>query len=249
MSRGLDARQILETGAAVLVFAAVFLVRARGNPLQRFLKDSHDLVSFGAGISLAYVFLHVLPALDVVRGAYVESTLIPIWYGGRGIYLLALIGFLAFYSVDNVSSRLRRTAGTGPSQLAFRLQVGGFAAYLWLMGYLVLHTLEDTTRSTLLFAVAIAFHLIGVDHDLRRKHGAPYERIGRFVLAGMSLFGWGIGLLITVPKAVLALLVSFVAGAVIMNSAIIELPSGKDVRVRPFLIGGVLYGAILLPLH
>jgi hypothetical protein len=47
---------------------------------------------------------------------------------------------------------------------------------------------------------------------------------------------------------VLALLVAFVSGAVIMNSAIMELPSGKEGRFVPFMIGGLLYGLILLPL-
>ena len=72
--------------------------------------------------------------------------------------------------------------------------------------------------------------------------------MGRFVLAGSVLAGWGIGLLVTLPEYVLALGMAFISGAVIMNSALMELPSEKDGRFLPFVLGGVLYGLLLLPL-
>jgi len=43
-------------------------------------------------------------------------------------------------------------------------------------------------------------------------------------------------------------LVAFISGAVIMNSAVTELPSEKDGRFGPFLAGGLIYAALLLPL-
>ena len=64
----------------------------------------------------------------------------------------------------------------------------------------------------------------------------------------MVAAGWGLALLFELPPHVLALLVSFVSGAVIMNSAVMELPSEKGGRFLPFVAGGLLYGAILLPL-
>jgi hypothetical protein len=47
---------------------------------------------------------------------------------------------------------------------------------------------------------------------------------------------------------VVALLVAFLSGAVIVNSSLMELPSDKDGRFLPFLAGGLLYALILLPL-
>jgi hypothetical protein len=41
---------------------------------------------------------------------------------------------------------------------------------------------------------------------------------------------------------------AFVAGAIIINSAIMEVPSEKDGRFVPFMTGGLIYGLILLPL-
>ena len=131
---------------------------------------------------------------------------------------------------------------------AFNISIWGFAAYVGLMAYLLVHNLEDTPRSVALFAFAIAVHFLGVDHALREEYGAVYERIGRHVLAAMSLFGWGVGMLVTLPRSILALMIAFISGAVIMNSSITELPSESKGRFLPFMVGGLAYGLILLPL-
>ena len=71
---------------------------------------------------------------------------------------------------------------------------------------------------------------------------AAYERTGRFTLAGMSVLGWGVGLLFALPRYGLALLVAFISGAIIMNSTIMELPSEKDGRFLAFMAGLLGHG-------
>jgi hypothetical protein len=238
----------LITGAAALLFAATFLVGGRVHPLRALIRDRRSIVSFGAGMSAAYVFVHLMPELHGVRRAVVESVSQPLPYEGMGVYFLALVGFLAFYGLEHLRKRLPETGTEGDTGAAFRLHVGGFAAYVWLMGYLLVHNLEETQGSLALYAVAIAFHFLAVDHSLREEHGAAYDRIGRWVLAGMCLLGWVVGLLVALPQPVLALLVAFLSGAIIMNSSVMELPSEKDGRFVPFMLGGMIYGLLLLPL-
>jgi len=247
MAPGLD--RILETGAAALLFAVVFLVGARMHPLRLLLRDHRGSVSFGAGMSVAYVFVHLMPELHSVRSAFVESVSMPLRYEGMAIYYVALVGFLVFYGLDHLSSHLKVAEEEGTVDRAFKLDVGGFAAYVCLMAYLLVHNLEESTVSTAFFAITIAVHFLAVDHSLAGEHGAAYRRIGRFVLAGMSVLGWGLGVLFALPQHVLALLVAFISGAVIMNSTIMELPSDRDGRFLPFVAGGLLYGLILLPLR
>lgn len=241
-------RELLETGAAALLFGATFLVGGRVHPFRVLIRDRRSIISFGAGMSAAYVFVHVMPELHGVRRAFAESVSAPLRYEGMAIYFLALVGFLVFYGLDHLRARLRQSAESEQDGRAFKLHVAGFAAYVWLMGYLLVHNLEETPVSTALYAAAITFHFLAVDHALRDEHGAAYERVGRFVLAGACLLGWGVGLLVALPHFVLALLVAFISGAIIMNSLIMELPSEKDGRFLPFMTGGIVYGLILLPL-
>lgn len=239
---------IIETGAAALLFAATFLIGGRVHPFRSLVRDRRSVVSFGAGMSAAYVFVHLLPELSEVRHQFVESVEAPLRFEGMGIYFLALVGFLVFYGLDHLRGRLRESPDPESSRLSFRLHVGGFAAYAGLMSYLLVHSLGETPASTALYTLAIAFHFLSVENALRREHGAAFDHSGRFMLAGMSVLGWAVGMLFAIPPYALALLVAFLSGAIIMNSLIMELPSEKDGRFLPFVAGGVAYGLLLLPL-
>jgi len=242
-----EPRLMAVTGAAMLLFAVVFLAGGRIHPLQPFVRDRRSAISLGAGVSIAYVFVHLLPELHLARMELVEAVKAPLPFEGAAIYFLALLGFLLFYGLDHLRERVRESAEEeGHAGLSFKLHVGGFAAYVGLMAYLLVQDPQERLALMALYAVTIAIHLLGVDHSLREEHGLAYERTGRYVLAGMSLLGWALGLFWTLPAPVPALLVAFIAGAIIVNSAIMELPSDKDGRFLPFLTGGLVYGALML---
>ena len=238
----------LESFGAALLFCATFLLVGRVRPLRWLARDERSVVSFGAGVAIAYVFVHVMPELNTARRTFAESSSLTLRYEGMSIFYVSLIGFLMFYGLDHLRNRLRVSSETEEVGRAFKISIGGFAAYVGLMAYLLVHNLEDTPRSVALFALAIAVHFLGVDHALREEYGAVYNRRGRYVLAATALLGWGVGMLVTLPRPALALLVAFISGAVIMNSSITELPSESKGRFLPFMFGGLAYGLILLPL-
>lgn len=244
----LEPNTIIETGAAALLFAAVFVVGGRMHPLRALIRDRRSIISFSSGMSAAYVFVHLMPEMHGARQAFAESVSVALRYEGMVVYFFALIGFLTFYGLDHQRARLSESAVGEEDGGAFKLHIGGFAAYVALMSYLMVRNLEETSASTALYAIAFSFHFLTVDHALREEHGTAYERIGRWVLAAMAGLGWAVGLLFALPHHTLALLIAFVSGSVIMNSAIMELPSEKDGRFLPFMIGGLLYGLILVPL-
>jgi hypothetical protein len=239
----------LVTGAAALLFAATFLFLGRVHPLLARVRDPRGIVSFGAGMSAAYVFVHLMPKLHAARRALVESVSMRLRFEGMAIYYLALVGFLVFYGLNGLRAYLKEAArDEGKAGLAFKLDVGGFATYVLVVAYLLVHHLEGSKVSTVLFAVPIVFHFLSVDHSLRTEHGATYDRIGRPLLAGMCIAGWGIGVLVALPQAAVAMVVAFVSGAIIMNNAIIELAAEREGRFLPFMVGGLVYGLMLLPL-
>jgi hypothetical protein len=244
----IESALIAETGAAALLFAATFLMAGSLHPFRSLVHDRRSIVSFGAGVATAYVFVHVMPELHVARTAFAESTSIVLRYEGMAIYYVALIGFLVFYGLDHLRKHLRQPDGAERDGTAFKVHIGGFAAYVWLMSYLLVRGMGEEVAETGLFAFAMTVHFIGVDHSLREEHGAQYQRIGRFILAAMALLGWATGMLIALPHGAVALLVAFISGAVILNSTIMELPPESDGRFVPFLCGGLIYGLFLLPL-
>ena len=244
--------ELLRTGLVALLFAAIF---AFGGPLQplRGALGGRGVISFGAGMSAAYVFVHVMPELHGAREALNEARPGLRWQG-MATYFVALLGFLAFYALGHRRHRGsaeaagRAEAPGNPEEGGYGLKLAGFAIYVWLLGYLLVRSFEDSGTSTLLFALAIGGHLLSVLHAFAREHAGRFLRRGRYVLAAMAPLGWGAGVLLGLPPALTALLVAFVSGAVIVNSAVTELPTESGGRLGPFLLGGLLYGVILLPL-
>jgi hypothetical protein len=239
---------VVATGAAAVLFAGTFLCGGRVYPLRSLVRDRRSLISFSSGIATAYVFVHVMPELASMRREFAESASMPLRYGGIAIYLVAMIGFLLYYGLDRLHRHLQEGENEADRVLAFQLHLGGFAAYVFLMGYLLVNNLRDTATATLLFALAISVHFLGIDHSLREQHSMKYERFGRYLLAAMALAGYTVGHLLEFGALVLALAVAFVSGAIIMNSMIAELPPEKDGRFMPFMAGGMLYGLVLVPM-
>ena len=241
----LDPQSIAVSGAAMLLFAGVFLAGGRVHPLQSFFRDRRSALSFGAGISIAYVFVRVLPELHEARLDVVAAVRAPLPFEGAIVYYMALLGFMTFYSLDHLRRRSGESGEEGRERAAFRFHLGGFAAYVALLSYLLVQDSPDSIGLTALYAVTIAVHLLGIDHSLREEYGAAYDGSGRFLLAGMSLLGWIAGLFGVLPALVLPALMALISGAIIVNSATMELPPEKDGRFMPFVTGGMMYGILL----
>jgi len=246
--RGFESAELVGTAIAALLFGMTFLLRL-GSYSWRFRFKSHRAVlSFGAGMSIAYVFVHMIPSLNEARLSFVESVSFPLIYEGMAIYFLSLLGFLVFYGIDQqVDLEYARTS-QGKAGLAFGLHIGGFSLYVWLVSYLLLHQLGGSPVSTPLYALAMVIHFLALDYTLRHKHATGYDRFGRFMLAGAAGLGWLCGLLFSIPPAILALLVAFISGAIIMTSTVMELSPGAESRYRPVVYGGVIYGLLLVTL-
>ena len=80
---------VVETGAAALLFAVIFLAGGHIHPLRALVRDRRTIISFGAGMSAAYVFVHVIPELQGMRRVLVDSAPWPALLEGKGVFFLA----------------------------------------------------------------------------------------------------------------------------------------------------------------
>jgi hypothetical protein len=206
-------------------------------------------VSVAAGASLAYVFLDVLPELGARHRELLESAAGSLIFAEQRLYALALAGFVVLYGLDRLvlaaRARGETSAGGDAERLALWLHVGGFALYSFVIGYMLVSRQADGS-SLGLFLVAMAFHLTVVDHALAREHGSAYDTLGRWVLAASVVVGWLAGATLQIPEIAVSRLFAFVAGGVVMTAANEELPREKVGRFGWFVLGAVVYGAVLL---
>jgi len=241
----------VQTLAATLIFSLAFIA---GSLLHR--QDAtrrRGLVSFSAGAAIAYIFVHLSPELESARNVFVEKTahrgMLYAWYS---VPLSTLLGFVLFYGLDQFVLRLKsRNASAevekeSAEEKAFWVHIGVLGAYVCLVAYLLVDTLEEGEVRIWLYAVAMGLHFLTVSRGLSREYKKLYERKGVWLPAVCSLGGWAIGLLVDLQKALVAVLLGLVAGAVIVNTLIDELPREKDGRFFPFAFGALFYTVLLL---
>jgi hypothetical protein len=238
----------MTTPAAAVALAAIYAVRQSFRPIAT--RFRRRWASAACGVSTAYVFVDILPELAARHTSLVATVGPGLRFASQRLYLVALIGFVVFYGLEYLVLGVRSETPGGSDRPAGDpacwLDLGGFALYNWLIGYLLGDREAVSSVSLGLYTVAMAFHLTVVDETMVRKHGLAYHRWGRWLLAAGLLAGWGMSAVVRVPEPWMSRLFAFIAGGVVMTSANAELPRGKEGRFAWFVLGAAAYAALLL---
>ena len=229
------------TLVAALVLASVYLF---GHKL-RATSHHRRWVSVAAGVSVAWVFIDLLPEISENQANFSTSphrtmALFP----EQAVYLAAMLGFMVFYAFEyivNASDENRE-----PSTVYFACRIIAFATYSGLIAYLLIHNTWKDAPTLVLYTLAMSFHFLLVDHSLFSEHYGSYESRLRWVLALSVLAGWFVGILTSIPEQWMARIVGFVSGGVLMNTVVVELPEGRGGRFWPFAIATAVYSTVLI---
>jgi uncharacterized membrane protein len=242
--------------AAALVIALIHvsapvLGRLAGAPRSAWLS------AFG-GVSVAYVFVHLIPELAAwqarVDQRLADAALLgSARFAERHLYLVALLGLAAFYGLERlaiaVGGHRRSGEATEPNPPArrafFWIHLGSFGAFNALVGYLLVHHAGPHPLALVAFAVAMALHAVVADHALVQHHRERYARAGRWLLAASVLGGYAAGQVGKLPELATGVLLGFLAGGVILNALKEELPAERQSRFWAFALG-LIGSAVLL---
>ncbi len=230
---------------AVALFVLVHLYAVR----LRFLDGLPRSIwlSIAGGVSVAYVFVHVLPELSAGEAAIGGALGEAFAFLEHHVYFIALFGLAAFYGLDRLALASRmRSADKGTTASVFWIHIGSFAVYNALIGYLLLHREQQTAVGLAIYAVAMGLHFVVTDHGLREHHRQAFLDIGRYVLIAAVLAGYGLGALVEVSRAGVAALFAFLAGGVILNVLKEELPEERQSRYWAFVAGAAAYAVLLI---
>jgi hypothetical protein len=225
-------------------------------------------LSGAGGVSVAYVFVHVLPESQAHQSTF-EGATTAVEILEHHVYLLALVGFTVFYGLEQLVQRSRDSAvgddvvtpddaesdveveaeieaETETRPGVFWVHVGTFTAYNGLVGYLLVHREEGGLASLAVFFVAMALHFVVTDHGLREDHHDAYDDVGRWILAGGVVAGLVIGLATTVTEPVVSGLFALLAGGIVLNVIKEELPERCQSNFWAFGGGAAAYAIVLL---
>ncbi|MBW4511528.1 MAG: hypothetical protein KME64_34230 [Scytonematopsis contorta HA4267-MV1] len=238
---------------ALSALSAIFLTLVHlFSSKLRFVNVPRSLwLSAAGGVSVAYVFVHILPELSKHQAVLRKAGKGIIPFVEHHVYLLALVGLTVFYGLERIAklSRLHRKQIGKPdmtSENVFWLHMVSFGFYNALIGYLLLHREEPGIISLLVFSAAMATHFVVNDFGLREHHQHIYDRIGRWMLAAAIIVGWVLGAGTQLNEAAIAVLFSFLAGGIVLNVLKEELPSERESCFWAFALGAGGYATLLL---
>ncbi|MEA5515073.1 hypothetical protein [Nodularia sp. UHCC 0506] len=241
----------MNTGFFAIALATIHLFSGKVRFLTKTLHNR--CLSFGSGVSVAYVFVHILPELSQAQVTFQNNVNIGLSFLEHHVYLVALLGLTVFYGLERFASKSRQhrqqVGNANVTDLSvFWLHIAAFGIYNLLIGYLLVHREESGIQSLLLFSLAMALHFLVNDHALREHHQKRYDKIGRWLLAMAIILGWLIGIATKINQAVVAVLFAFLAGGIVLNVLKEELPEVRKSCFWSFTFGTFSYAIILLAL-
>ncbi|MES2273564.1 MAG: hypothetical protein V4487_05195 [Chlamydiota bacterium] len=220
---------------SLFVLALVHLFANQG----KFLTDWHRrFLSFAAGISFAYVFVDLLPALEKGQPILkrIFDDVVP--YLDRHTYLIALLGVLFYYGIQ--------TKSRAHPEGNFWLAMSGYLLFNFFVGASLSDSRNPEIQPLILFTVAMGMHYFVRDHNAKTSHANLYNRQARWGLVAALFAGFFVGSLTHIPDSLVALAVSFLAGGILLNAFQHELPKRERVGYFYFVLGSILYTAILM---
>ena len=202
--------------ALILGAAHVIAPRVRG-----LIKYPERQQAFGGGLSVAYVFLHLIPSLDAADGVV-----------GPRIYFIALLGFVVFYGLDVMFQPPKHAHPT-----KYHASLAVFFVYDGLMVFTLGLQLPPTPILTLVFAVSLALDVLDTDLELQEEYGARFVDLGRWVLLAGVAGGYALNLLRRPHPLVIDILTAALAGFMMFHTFKGVFPVGRNKKFPWFLAG------------
>ena len=259
---------------AAVVLAGAHLAAGRLRELPG--VPERVLGSFAGGVSIAYVFLHLLPEVvegqeqlaEALEGGAAEESVVL----GVEVFGVTALGFVVYYLLERMAERHGAGAdaddddaaaaaadgaagghGTTTAQRAHvtaaRVHVGAFAVYNGVITYTMATRFQVGVSFAVLFAAAMAVHFVLTDRGIQENYGDAVARRSRVVLAAALLGGWALSAVLppTEPLAV-SLVLAFLAGSVLFNVFKEELPDAARASAQAFAVGFAGYAVLLVGL-
>ena len=242
---------LLASFITLIVLMSVYLFAGRLE--LRHGRYYRHWVSFSAGVSIAYVIMHLLPEFAIFQAKLPQYD-VPVWLDAIldfRVYIMSLIGLLVYAGLERLIhySHVDDSEAGSQNHLSrkmIRFHVTGYFLYNVLIGYMVVYTAESGVWAAMLFMIAMGLHFFVMTHGLHVTYREHYQRHLQWILAFGVVLGWLAGVGLELPKNIKIILFSFLAGGIIVNTIREEMPSGRDNRFWPFLVGAISYSILLI---
>ena len=221
------------TYIAVIIFSAIHYW---GLTLYGYLYKSEKIaISFGGGMAIAYVFIHLMGELSAGYELF-----------GSSIHLVTLLGFSLFYGMNRFIARVDVASDTKKNYISY-LEIVFYCLYNFLIVYAIPDHFHNSFLLTFLYIIAMGFHFLHNDYSLAKKHKQQFLSFGRYAIIFSLILGLLAKVLIQYPSEFMTdILIAILAGIIISNVFTEELPKPENVSFRWFITGIITYLCLLI---
>lgn len=240
---------IVET--SLLVVLGFSLIHFGSDRFRLRLITVNQFTSFVGGISLTYVFFHLLPTLTAYEHEVAEMFHLSQIDSYHVIFGSILAGLIIFYFLEEAMEKVKLKLGTGETDAhlgVFWAHIASYFGYNLIIGLILSDHQFETSMTALFYLIVIGLHFLTNDWVLRHHFRKQYDRYGRKLLTFGVLIGWIVGTFFHVPHTIVGLLEAFVAGGMILNAIKDELPECKGRGFISFFVGVVVNSVLLITL-
>ena len=230
----IDSKPILAlTYLAVIIFSAIhYWSRTLHHHLY---KSEKVAISFGGGMAIAYVFIHLMGELSEGYEIF-----------GSSIHFATLLGFSLFYGLNRLIARVKIDPVSKEGYI-FYVEILFYCLYNLLIVYAIPKQFHNSFLLTFLYIVSISFHFLHIDHSLAKKHPREFRTFGRYAAIFFLIIG-SIAKVVAPPPSEFTsdFLIAILAGIIISNVFTEELPKPENVSFRWFIAGISTYLCLLI---
>ena len=241
----------LVTLVGLMVMALAHIISNKDKLLEAFA--SHGLISFGAGASVAYVFIHIFPEIGVFQQQFTGHSghNQPVNFINQPLYLVSLGGLCLLYLMDTIEAGLRNERSNELQRHKYYMQLFSVRAILYILyniviAYIITQRPGEGIINITLIAIALMLHFIIVNIRAHEAYGKLFEKYIRWPAACGLLLGWILGITVKFPDAVIITAFSLIGGMITYIALKSELPQTKHKAPFHFLAGAVIYAVIVL---
>jgi len=189
----------------------------------------YRIISFAAGISIAYLFLDLLPH------TYEAAEFLQHW-----VFVFLLLGFAVLHLAEKYVYKHADQEHT-PSYLT-EIHFVSFFVYYFLVGIVVVERVHENTFEGVLFLFPIMIHAGLSSASLAQIHGRLRENIWRKIALSLSpILGVILAIFFSIPMVLNNILISLIAGALLYIMVKEFLPEKKEGQPFFFILGMVLF--------
>lgn len=222
-----------------------------GKPKWWQFFEAHGWISFSAGASVAYVFIHVFPEISLLQQQHISVSNQQHYnrFFNQPLYLMAMGGICLPYLLDSLELNYTEQEKKCHKQVHRGIYVIRkllYVLYNMMVAYMIVNRHNEGILSMKIIIVVLSMHFIVLNanfkeiyHDLFTKH------IRWFAISGLIL-GAVLGKTIYLPGFVLAYVFALIGGIITYISLKQELPKTNHHSPFHFLAGVVCFSLLIL---